>query len=102
MQKPNHHILLCGSYRGTGGGQGVCSKKGNLQLMQYLENEIADRGLGGISVSSTGCLKICDVGPVVVIYPENWWYGKVESEGDIDIILDALEEGKPAEKFLVA
>jgi len=102
MQKPVHHILVCASFRTTGGSQGVCFRKGNMELMQYLENEIADRGMGGVAVSSTGCLKICDQGPVMVVYPENWWYGKVASESDIDTILDALEENRPAEKYLIA
>ena len=52
-------------------------------------------------VSSTGCLKICDTGPSMVVYPENWWYGRVESESAIDEIIEALEEGKPAQTYLI-
>jgi (2Fe-2S) ferredoxin len=38
----------------------------------------------------------------MVVYPENYWYGKVESEEALDEILDALNEGKAAEKYLIA
>jgi (2Fe-2S) ferredoxin len=38
----------------------------------------------------------------MVIYPENWWYGNVESESAIDEIIDALEAGKPAETYIMS
>lgn len=74
----------------------------SLGLLQYLEGELADRGLPDIVVSSTGCLKACESGPVMIVYPENWWFGRVESEVAIDAIIDALEEGRPAEAYLMA
>jgi (2Fe-2S) ferredoxin len=102
MQKPKHHIFVCGSFRATGETQGACSKKSSMQLLQYLEMELSDRGMTGVAVSSTGCLKVCDRGPAMIIYPENWWYGKIESESAIDEIIDALEEGRPAEGYLIS
>ncbi|MFO7568517.1 MAG: (2Fe-2S) ferredoxin domain-containing protein [Smithellaceae bacterium] len=101
MQKPKHHIFVCASFRASGEPQGVCHKKESLGLLQYMEQEISDRGMAGVSVSSTGCLKVCDRGPAMVVYPENWWYGKIENESAVDEILDALEEGKTAEKYLL-
>jgi (2Fe-2S) ferredoxin len=102
MQKPNHHIFVCGSFRANGVPQGVCNKKNSMGLLQYLVQELADRGLTDVVVSSTGCLKLCDSGPAMIVYPENWWYGKVESESDIDEIIDALEKGKPAGAYILS
>ena len=102
MKKPKHHIFVCGSFRVSGEPQGVCHKKDSLNLLQYLERELSDRGLSEVVVSSTGCLKVCDRGPGMIVYPENWWYGKVENESAIDEIIDALEEGKAAEKYIIA
>jgi (2Fe-2S) ferredoxin len=85
----------------SGTPQGVCNKKGASSLLQYLENELSDRGMDNVSVSMTGCLKICDKGPVMVIYPQNSWYGEV-NESKIDEILDALEEGNPVDKYLIS
>jgi len=100
MEKPKHHIFVCASFRAGGDPQGVCHKKGSLQYMQYLQEGLSDRGMDDVAVSMTGCLKVCDRGPAMVIYPENYWYGKVESEDAIDEILDALNEGKPAENII--
>jgi (2Fe-2S) ferredoxin len=100
MKKPTHHIFVCASFRMSGAPQGVCFKKGAGSLLQYLESELSDRGMEDVSVSMTGCLKLCDRGPVMVIYPGNYWYGEV-NETKIDEILDALGEGKAVEQYLL-
>jgi (2Fe-2S) ferredoxin len=100
MKKPEYHILVCNSFRLNGEPQGICNKKGAADLLGYLENEIIDRGLN-VLLSSTGCLKACEHGPVMVVYPAGWWYGEVDS-GKVDEILDALEEGRPASDLLLA
>jgi (2Fe-2S) ferredoxin len=100
MKKPKHHIFVCASFRMSGTPQGVCNKKGAGSLIQYLEKELSDRGMDEVSVSMTGCLKLCDKGPVMVIYPQNLWYGEI-TESKIDEVLDALEEGKPLEKYQI-
>jgi (2Fe-2S) ferredoxin len=100
MDKTLHHILVCASFRTSGEPMGVCHKKGAADHLAYMENEIVDRGMDA-SVSSTGCLKQCTNGPVVVVYPENHWYGHVDSEEAIDAILDAIEDGGTASDYLL-
>lgn len=102
MKKPSHHIFVCASFRTSGEPQGVCHKKGSGEFLGYIESELADRGLDEVVVSSTGCLKVCDNGPAMVIYPDNVWYGNVDSEEAIDVILDALEEGSIAEDYKIS
>lgn len=99
MDKPDYHILVCNSFRMKGEPQGVCNKKGAPNLLQLLEEEINERDLPAM-VSATGCLKVCDRGPAMVVYPAGWWYGEVD-EDKLDEILDALEDGQPAEGLLM-
>ncbi|TVR89724.1 MAG: (2Fe-2S) ferredoxin domain-containing protein [Spirochaetaceae bacterium] len=91
MTKPQYQILVCAGFRVSGEAQGACAKKGATALLPYLEEELADRDIGACVVTATGCLNLCEQGPVVVVQPANAWYGKVATEDDIDIILDALE-----------
>jgi (2Fe-2S) ferredoxin len=100
MTKPTHHIFVCGSFRATG-AQGVCHKKESAQLLQYFEQEAGDRGLDGVMVSSTGCLKACDHGPVVIVQPQNVWYKHVNEEV-ADAILDAIENNTVAQAHVLA
>ncbi len=102
MEKPKHHILLCCSYRVGGDPKGKCSRQNSGELLAYLESELPDRELTGVLVTSAGCMQLCDHSPVMVVYPEGHWYGGVDSEEAVDEILDALEEGRAAEKYLLA
>ena len=97
MKTPEYHFFICNSYRVSGESQGVCNKKGAPNLLQYLSEEILDRGMDGM-VSSTGCLNVCTAGPVMVLYPQGKWYGEIDEE-KIDDILDALEDGKDTAEF---
>ena len=101
MEKPEHHIFVCASFRASGEAQGFCAKKESISLIPYMESELADRGMNGVTVSMTGCLKACDRGPIVVIYPQNTWYGGIDSEDAVDAILDALEDGAEAEDYIL-
>jgi (2Fe-2S) ferredoxin len=98
MEKPEYHILVCNSFRLSGDPQGVCNRKDALDLLQTLESEVVDRGIDAL-VSSTGCLKRCERGPIVVVYPAGWWYHEVNLK-KLDRILDALEQGLPAEDLI--
>lgn len=100
MNKPEHHIFVCASFRAGGEPKGACHKKGSIELLPYIENEILDRGLD-IQVTSTGCMKTCDYGPVMVIHPEGHWYGNVASEEIVDEILDAVEDGTVVEEYII-
>ena len=102
MEKPKHHIFVCASFRAGGDPQGVCHKKGSLGYLQYLQEGLSEREMDDTVVSMTGCLKVCDRGPAMVVYPENYWYGGIDGEDAIDEILDALDEGRAAEKYLIA
>ncbi len=99
MPKPETHILLCQSFRLKGDPKGICHKQSD-GFLQYLEEEILDRGLD-CQVTTTGCLKQCEDGPVVIVYPQGWWFRQVSSEAVLDAILDSIEAGTPASENLL-
>ncbi|VBB44702.1 2Fe-2S ferredoxin [uncultured Paludibacter sp.] len=101
MKKPKYLILVCNSYRVAGDAQGACNKKGASSMLQYISEEASDRGLD-VAVTTTACLNVCSQGPVMVIQPNNYWYGGVSSENVIDEILDALEDNECCEKYSIA
>ena len=91
MKKPAHHILVCTSSRLGNAPKGFCQTKGGTDIMEKLLEEIEERGLGGeILVTNTGCFGICAKGPIVVVYPDNVWYGSVTA-ADAGEILDHIE-----------
>ena len=100
MNKSRFHLLICNSYRTNGEPKGVCNRKGSADLPQFLEEEIIDRGIDAM-VSTTSCFKACEKGPLLVVYPEGWWYSEVDEE-KLEQILDALEKEEPVEELLVS
>lgn len=93
MKKLKYHILVCTSSRVNGQQKGFCHTKASVDIINNFMEEIDDRGLGGeVMVSNTGCLALCEKGPVVVIYPDNTWYGGVTTD-DVEEIMDEHIEG---------
>lgn len=100
MVKPKFHIFICTSCRINGVQKGFCHSKGSVDLVQRFMEEIEDRDLSGeVLISNTGCFGICEKGPIAVIYPENVWYGNLESD-DITRIFDEHIEGGEVVKDL--
>ena len=99
IEKPRYLINVCASFRVKGEAKGICHKKGSHNLLGYFEEGVLDRGIDA-RVISTGCMKQCEDGPVVVVMPENYWYKGIDSEDAVDEILDALEGGEAAEELL--
>ncbi|MPW27043.1 (2Fe-2S) ferredoxin domain-containing protein [Alkalibaculum sp. M08DMB] len=101
MEKPKYHVFVCGSARLVGENKGFCLQKGAIDIIQNFNEEIQDRGLDSeVMVSSTGCVGLCSMGPVVMIYPQQIWYGKVTSD-DVEEIVDALENGETIERLVI-
>jgi len=99
MAIPARQIIVCQSFRVAGDKKGICHKQTE-GFLQYIEEEVLDRGLDCL-ISATTCLKQCESGPIMVIQPENWWFKGVDSEEAIDAILDGLEDGEPPAKYLI-
>jgi len=68
-------------------------------MMNFLE-EIEERGLGGeVFVTNTGCFGLCEKGPVVVVYPDNVWYGNVTPDDVEEIMEEHIEGGNVVKRL---
>lgn len=102
MHKPKHHIFVCTSSRANGPAKGYCHSNEGLEIMQRFIEEIDDREIGGdVFLSNTGCFGICEKGPIVVIYPDNVWYGSVSADDVEEIINSHIGAGKVVERLLL-
>jgi len=100
MQKPKYHIFVCTSSRINGQQKGFCHSKAAVDIVENFMEEIEDRDLGGeVFVTNTGCFGICEKGPIVVVYPDNIWYGSVTPD-DVEEIMDKhIEGGEPVKRL---
>ncbi len=52
-----------------------------------------------IRINQSGCMSQCGYGPMVVVYPENIWYGAVRAEDVEELFLSHLVGGMPVERL---
>ncbi|NLG95484.1 MAG: NADH-quinone oxidoreductase subunit NuoF [Acetomicrobium flavidum] len=87
------HVMVCG---GTG-----CTSSGSDNVATAFVNEIKKAGLDNeVAVIRTGCFGLCELGPVVVIYPEGVFYSKIKPEYVPEIVEEHLLKGRPVTKYL--
>ncbi|MDP3486529.1 MAG: NADH-quinone oxidoreductase subunit NuoF, partial [Bacillota bacterium] len=66
-----------------------------------LTDEISKQGLDReIKVIETGCIGTCDLGPVVVVYPDGVFYRKVEADDAREIVKEHLLKGRVVNRLL--
>ena len=102
MSHFSHHVFFCLNQREQ--GQVCCNPSGSNALLRYAKDKIKRLDWPekeSIRVSKAGCLGRCDLGPVLVIYPEAVWYTYIDQE-DIDEIIDQhLLKGQPVERLRI-
>jgi (2Fe-2S) ferredoxin len=87
------HVLVCG---GTG-----CTSSGSEQIIKTFESEIEKSGLSDeVKVVRTGCFGLCELGPVVVVYPEGAFYSRVSTTDVTEIVSEHLLKGRIVKRLL--
>ena len=61
--------------------------------------ELGQSGKGQVRVNTAGCLDRCDLGPVIIIYPQGTWYTYLDEEDVDEIIESLLADGKPVARL---
>jgi (2Fe-2S) ferredoxin len=95
------HVFLCA-------GPDCCSPEEGAAAWDALKRELKDRGLS-LSTGPTacyrtkaGCLRVCQGGPIAVVYPEGTWYHGLTA-GRIPLFVEQhLVTGEPVREWVFA
>jgi (2Fe-2S) ferredoxin len=91
------HIFICTNQKVEGkkccGGNGTALVNAFRERLKELEMNV------DIRVQASGCLDTCGKGPVLVVYPEGTYYGKVQPEDVEEIIQNHLISNQPVERL---
>jgi (2Fe-2S) ferredoxin len=93
------HIFCCTNRREPGHTRGCCAEKDAEALRDYMKQRVKALKIPKARVNNAGCLDRCELGPVLVIYPEGVWYS-CKTKADIDsVINEHLIGGKIVERL---
>jgi NADP-reducing hydrogenase subunit HndC len=93
MDMVRSHILVCG---GTG-----CTSANSPKIAETLEAELKEQGLDKeVKVIMTGCFGLCELGPIMIVYPEGAFYSQITPEDIKEIVSEHILKGRIVKRLL--
>ncbi|WP_020470584.1 (2Fe-2S) ferredoxin domain-containing protein [Zavarzinella formosa] len=97
----HRHVFLCV-------GEECCSAEAGQAAWDALKKELKDKNLSlsagpnACYRTKAGCLRVCQQGPIAVVYPEGTWYANLTADRIPLFVQEHLIEGRPVEAWTFA
>ena len=93
MEYVRAHVLICA---GTG-----CTSSGSKKVEAALRRELEEKGLAReIKIVETGCHGFCEMGPLLIVYPEGVFYVRVQEEDVPELVEEHFYKGRIVQRLL--
>jgi len=95
----HRHVFLCT-------GPKCCTPEEGIAAWEKLKETLKEEGLlsgpNACYRTKVGCLRICQDGPTMVVYPEGTWYHGMSAARVPEFVQRHLKAGEPVEEWVFA
>lgn len=102
MSYYRHHVFCCTNQRDEGHPRGCCGAERGQAIADAFKRHMRANGIEQSRANKAGCLDRCELGPCVVVYPEQIWYRINDIENDVGrIVVEHLRDGVPVAALIL-
>ena len=104
MQRVCHHLLLCATAtkaKCCDSALGAQTWNALKSIVRELDLENAARPEGIVLRSKADCLRVCERGPILLVWPDGIWYANVSPDRIKRIIEQHIIGQQPVEEWIL-